>query len=250
MDLKPRLSSDGTLESTEHGWKLSIPAGSAMRYRLAQLDDHLGLARSRYPYRPPVHMQLAARVSVAAHSGTWGFGLWNDPYGFSFGPGTGFIRLPALPNAVWFFYSSPISHLSFRDDMPANGFLAQVFSSPKFDPRLIRAALTFLFARRAARRLLARIISEDSAQLAGGATSALDVSAWHSYALDWTEDGTRFIVDDTCVLRTELSPRGPLGIVIWIDNQHAGYTPQGKVTMGLERNPEPAWMEIRDVRAG
>lgn len=251
MDLKPRLSADGQIEAVERGWRLSIPSGSALRYRLSQLDDHIGLARSRYPYHPPVHMQLEARASAAGLPGTWGFGLWNDPYGFSFGPGNGFIRLPALPNAVWFFYSSPVSHLSFRDDKPGNGLLAQVFSGPRFHASLPRAGLTFLFSRRAARPLLARIISEDAAQLAGDATpQPLDVTAWHSYELDWSTDGTRFAVDGARVLETTVSPRGPLGIVIWIDNQHAGYTPQGRVTFGLEPNPAPAWMEIRDLSVG
>ena len=36
----------------------------------------------------------------------------------------------ALPNAAWFFSSSPASYLSFRDDKPGNGFLAQVFNAP------------------------------------------------------------------------------------------------------------------------
>src|SRR5512140_3883341 len=99
MDLKPRLSSGGTVEPIEGGWRLSIPAGGANRYRLSQLDDHQGIARSRYPYRAPVHMELEARVSSASLPGTWGFGLWNDPYGLSFIPGGGLVRLPALPNA-------------------------------------------------------------------------------------------------------------------------------------------------------
>lgn len=250
MDLKPRLLSGGKLEPIDRGWKLIIPSGGASRYRLSQIDDHIGLARGRYPCRPPFHMELEARVSSAGLPGTWGFGLWNDPYGFTFSFAHGF-RLPALPNAAWFFYSSRISHLSFREDKPANGFLAQVFSSPKLPPRLVPAAITFLFSRRAARRLLARIISEDAAQLAGGPQPGpLDVTAWHTYALDWTENVSRFFVDGAPVLETPISPRGPLGIVIWIDNQHAAYTDEGRVSLGVESNPEPAWMEARDLQIG
>ena len=248
MNLKPRLSRDGVLQEIDRGWRLWIPAGSATSYRLSQLDDHLHMARRDYPCSAPTRLELDARVSSATLPGTWGFGLWNDPYGFSIGPGDGFLRLPALPNAAWFFYSSPVSYLSFRDDKPANGLLAQTFSSPGFRPLLLRAALTLPFAPRAARRLLTRIIREDSARLDGTAPAAIDTTQWHRYALDWTAERTRFLVDDAPVLDTPLSPRGPLGIVIWIDNQHAAFTPAGKISFGAEPNPAPAWMEIRNVR--
>ena len=82
-------------------------------------------------------MHLEARVSSAAIPGTWGFGLWNDPYGFSFGPGNGFVRLPALPNAAWFFIASAPNYLSLRDDLPAQGGLAATFQSPHWPAALL-----------------------------------------------------------------------------------------------------------------
>ena len=246
MNLKPRLSGGGKLTETERGWILSIPAGPANRYRLAQLDDHLHIPRSQYPCRPPLRMQLEARVSDEHLPGTWGFGLWNDPYGFSVGPGDGFLRLPALPNAAWYFFSSPISYLSFRDDRPGNGFLAQLFSSPRFDVLLFRAALAFPFSLKTTRRLLSRVIREDSTRLDGSA--GFNINEWHRYSLEWTESSTRFVVDDAHVLETSLAPRPPMGVVIWIDNQHAALTPQGKLSFGLQANAEPAWLEIRDLR--
>jgi hypothetical protein len=253
MNLKPRIAGVGTVTATERGWLLTIPSGPAGDYRLAQLDDHRGLARVSYPCRSPLRLQLDARVSSVRLPGTWGFGLWNDPYGFSFGPGDGFLRLPALPNAAWFFYSSPISYLSFRNDKPGNGWLAQVFASPQFDPLLIRAALTFPFSRTKTRALLSGIISEDSVSI-DGPRSSLDPSAlsfdptgWHHYTLEWTASHTRFTVDDKCVLDAVTSPRGPLGLVLWIDNQHAGFDPRGNVTFGLEANPEPSWLELADI---
>ncbi len=248
INIKPRLSSGGAVAPIDRGWRLSIPAGGATRYRLAQLDDHQNTVRSRYPYGAPVHFELDGRVSAANLPGTWGFGLWNDPYGVSFVPGNGLFRFPALPNALWFFNSSPLCYLSFRDDKPGNGFLAQVFSSPGFDPLLIRAVLTFPFSRRRTRKMLARLIDEDGVRLDPRSGPApFDVTAWHHYAMDWTEGRTRLTVDDTCMLETPISPRGRLGIVIWIDNQFAGYTPQGKVSFGVEPNPAAAWMEIRDI---
>jgi hypothetical protein len=243
LNLKPRLAGGGIVTETARGWLLSVPAASAQRYLLSQIDDHLHIPRTDYPRRPPMRMSLESRVSSRALPGTWGFGLWNDPYAFSFGPGgNSWLRLPALPNAAWFFYSSSISHLSFRDDRPGNGFLAQLFSSPPFHPLLMRAILTFPFSRKSARRLLSRIIGED------GIAIPVDEREWHAYTLEWSETGTRFFVDDKPVLETPLSPLPPMGIVIWIDNQHAGFTPAGQVSFGLEPNPEPSWMEVRDLR--
>jgi hypothetical protein len=50
-------------------------------------------------------------------------------------------------------------------------------------------------------------------------------------------------VDDALVLETSVSPRPPLGLVIWIDNQFAAFTPEGKVGFGVLKN-EAAWLEI------
>src|SRR5512132_1133298 len=124
-------------------YRLSIPAGKADRYRLAQLDDYAQLPRSRFPLHPPIHLSLSARTSSTSIPGTWGFGLWNDPFGLSLGFGGNPFRLPALPNAVWFFGASEESYLSFgaeRSDegnsrsiveaqraIVGNGFLAQSF---------------------------------------------------------------------------------------------------------------------------
>ena len=249
------MTPDGKLTATDRGWLLSIPAGPPGRYRLSQLDDHRGLPRRAYPYRPPMKFELEARVSSASLPGTWGFGLWNDPYGLSFGPGNGFVRLPALPNAAWFFFSSPISYLSFRDAAPANGFLAQVFASPGFDVRLFYAGLTMPFSRKRARRILSRVIREDEMKLDAlpddlRPVARFDPTQWHRYSLHWREEGTSFFVDDTCVLSSALSPRSPLGLVIWLDNQHAGFDPQGRLSFGLEANPDLAWLEIRDLKEG
>lgn len=253
LNLRPRLSRDGKLVETDRGWLLSIPAGPRNQYRLSQLDDHLGIARRKYPWRPPLKLHLEARVSAVGLPGTWGFGLWNDPYGFSFGPGNGFLRLPALPDTAWFFYSSQNSHLSFRNDMPANGLLAQAFASPGFSPRLLLAGAAFPFSRPATRRILSRIIRELSARITldgatpAGTPAAQAATQWRAYDLEWLTERTRFLVDGQCVLDAPFSPGGPLGLVIWIDNQYAGFYPDGRIRWGLEGNPEPAWVEIRDL---
>jgi hypothetical protein len=223
------------------GYRLSIPAGPADKYRLAQLDDYAILSRGRFPLRPPLRVKLSARVSSHSIPGTWGFGLWNDPFGLSLGFGGNPFRLPALPNAVWFFGASPGSHLSFRDDKPGQGFLAQTFRSPRFHPLLIAAGIAFPFSRRTARRFLGRVIAEDGARL------SVDVTQWHSYELDWREERVSFEADETLVFETPVSPPPPLGLVIWIDNQYAAFTPEGRIGFGVLENPEPAWLEVHDI---
>jgi hypothetical protein len=241
MKLKPRFSRNGKITSTSHGWQLAIFEGPSSRYRLSQLDDYLDLSRSAYRWHPPVTFSLRARISSPLAPGTWGFGLWNDPFGFSFFPGESFFRPPVLPNSIWFFYASSKNYLSFRNEKPAQGFLAQVFQSPRFHPTLLLAGLVFPFSRKSTRRILSRVIDEDSANL------NLDVTKWHVYRLEWGRSQSTFWVDESLVFQSRVSPRAPLGIVIWIDNQYAAFRPDGKLKWGLEKNPQREWLEIEQV---
>ena len=247
--LNPRLTKDAQVEeisrSTSH-YLLSIPSGKADQYRLAQLDDYAKLTRDRLPLQSPIELTLSARASSNTIPGTWGFGLWNDPFGFALGFGGYPFRLPALPNAVWFFGASQESYLSFReaereDLAPANGFLAQTFRAPKFHPALILAGMSLPFSRKRARRLLGKVIEEEGIRL------SVDATSWHRYKLVWREHGVSFAVDDVQVFESLTSPHPPLGLVIWIDNQFAAFTPEGKIGFGVLENREPAWLEIRNI---
>jgi len=230
---------------TDNGYRLSIPASKGgiksqlQRYRLAQLDDYTGLRRPQFPHWS-LTLSLRARASSASIPGTWGFGLWNDPFGFSPGFGGNPFRLPALPNAAWFFYASPQSYLSFRDDKPASGFIAQVFRSISYHPMLMPAGLAFPFSRKTARRLLRRVIAEDAIRL------EVDVTRWHTYRLAWHPTRVLFEVDNVKILETSMSPRGPLGLVIWIDNQYAAFKPDGRIEFGVLEGAEE-WIEIEDI---
>jgi hypothetical protein len=221
-------------------YHLSIPSGKADQYRLAQLDDYAQFSRGRFPLRFPLSLSLSARASSSSIPGTWGFGLWNDPFGMSIGFGGNPMRLPALPNAVWFFGASRENYLSFRDDKPAQGFLAQTFRSPKFHPFLIPAGLALPFSHKATRRLMSRVIDEDAVAL------SVDVTQWHRYRLDWSMKRVSFEVDDVQVFESPVSPNPPLGLVIWIDNQYATYTPEGKIAFGILEGKEE-WLEIKAV---
>ncbi|MBI5945966.1 MAG: family 16 glycosylhydrolase [Chloroflexi bacterium] len=227
------------VDTAENGWRLGIQKGDSLSYRDAQLDDYSQLSRHKFPHRS-LSLSLRAKTSSSSPAGTWGFGLWNDPFGMSLGFGGSPFRLPALPNAVWFFYASPQNYLSFTDGKPAQGFLAQTFRSPKFHPLLIPAGLILPFSPRLSRKLLSRVIAEDSSAL------RVDVTQWHSYRLEWSQRSVLWYVDDTPVFESPVSPSPPLGVIIWIDNQFAAFTPEGKISFGVLAGGEE-WLEIEDL---
>jgi hypothetical protein len=245
--LNPQFSiaNGGQVEAIDDGWRLSLPAGEAGSYRLAQLDDYQGLARGDFPHRAPVKLRLRARISSAALPGTWGFGLWNEPLSAQIGFGSG-RKLPALPNAAWYFFASPENHLALRDDMPGHGALAASFRSPRWPAPLLAlgllAAPLLLWrpASRLLRRATSRVVQGEARQL------QLDPIGWHEYGLNWCPDGLQFKLDGQVIHRSSLSPQGPLGLVLWLDNQYAAWRRDGSLAYGALANPA-AWLEICDL---
>ncbi|HEX7973018.1 MAG TPA: hypothetical protein VF498_01295 [Anaerolineales bacterium] len=235
------------VETGQGAWRLEIPTGSSRSYQVAQLDNSGSRPRRSFPSRPPFSMKLRARASSRAIPGTWGFGLWNDPFGMGIVSGAEALRLPALPNAAWFFFASPPSYLSLRDDLPAQGWLAATFRGPRRPlPWLILAAPTLpLIAlpptARLLRRLGRRLAVQDAALL------PVDPTEWRRYELDWSADQVIFRVDDRIALQTGVVPRPPLGLVIWVDNQYAALEPNGRLRFGALPEPQPAWIEIEGL---
>lgn len=226
--------------------RLAIPGGDAGRYRLAQLDDYGGVARAAFPWESPVRLQLAARVSSREVPGTWGFGWWNDPFSAHLAIRGGDRRLPALPNAAWFFHASPENYLAVRDDHPADGMLAATFAAPRVPSLLLALGLPatplalWPPTARVVRLLARTVIDEDAARL------DIDPTEWHSYAVTWESDGVSFAVDGGVCFTTNVAPLGPLGLVIWIDNQYAAFRPDGDLSFGTLAN-DAAWLDIADV---
>jgi hypothetical protein len=246
LKITPSCSTGANIIPLPNGWRLEIPAGEASAYRFAQLDDYTRLARRQFPSHAPLTLSLRARVSGNSIPGTWGFGLWNDPFGMSLGFGGNPLRLPALPNAIWFFYASEENWLSFSDH-PGNGLLAQVFCSPQIPSGLLAPFgipfLPFLATRktrRLIRNFLRHIVSEHGFRL------SQDAMEWHTYRLAWSPRHSAFWVDDLLMLESPVSATSPLGLVIWIDNQYAAFTPEGKVGFGILKN-EAAWLEIENL---
>jgi hypothetical protein len=244
MSLNPRNTPEASVAAIENGWRLEIPTGPAGQYRLAQLDNY----RREFPLSTPTTLSLRCRVSEQSLPGTWGFGFWNDPFTVSLGLQGTARRLPVLPKAIWFFHASGANHLSLQNHLPSNGFLAQSFASPNIPSLLLTPgllALPFMFWKPFAlwiRAITAKIVRQDAICL------ELDVTQWHEYRLSWGAGRAVYTIDGATVFETEISPTGRLGLVIWVDNQFAAFTPTGKISAGTEPNPSPAWMEITDLK--
>lgn len=249
LHLSPFLSAQAKAETSPEGvTTLTIPSGPGDAYRVAQVDDYHGLQRKAFPWQPPLALELSARVSNAQHPGTWGFGLWNDPFALKLGAAGSQRRWPALPNAAWFFGASAHNHLSLRDDRPGNGFLAAVFRAPlwplwsQLPAALLLPGLLWKVSAHGLRWAARRVIHTDSAALNP------DPTRWHTYRLEVRAEGTSFFLDGQWVWSTPAAPRGPLGVVIWIDNQYAAYRAWQRPRFGVLAIPQPAWLAFAAVR--
>ena len=246
--LSPKLTSGSSVEqlAADH-WRLNLPSGLPGSYRLAQLDDYAELPRHRFLWQAPVCIKLQARASAPDLPGTWGFGLWNDPFSLSLGFGGGVRRFPVLPNAAWFFFASAPNHLSFYDEQPGKGQLATVFRSRKLPSWLLAPSVLLLPllslppAARMIRRMARFLIRQYTVQL------SLDQTKWHHFQISWLSDNLIFSLDDHLEIRTGFSPQAPLGLVLWIDNQYAAFPPDGALRYGTLANKE-CWIEIKEMQ--
>ncbi|MBN1177764.1 MAG: hypothetical protein JXD18_01020 [Anaerolineae bacterium] len=234
----------GALEPDGTALRFVTTDASARTYTDAQLDDYQGLRRRDFLWRPPVRLTVRARFSHpnGALRGTAGFGFWNDPFMM-----TG-ARPPTLPRAVWFFYASPPSNMKLDRDVPGHGWKAATLDA------LRPAALALLPCAPAAALLmnlrpLYRTLWPpiQRALAAREALLPIEMTAWHTYTLEWGRDITRFEVDGAAVLESAPGPRGPLGFVMWLDNQYMVATPWGKVRWGLLDAPGRQWMAVEHV---
>ena len=238
---QPFLAGGGHIEQTTGGARLTLPPASSTRYSDAQFDDYTGLRRRDYPHRPPLRLSLRARFSASKPLGTAGFGFWNNPFGAQ-------SKVPALPQAIWFFYASPPSNMALAINVAGSGWKAACIDASRpsalawapispaamllcRSPKLYRAIWS-----RAQRSLGIRERSLDG-----------DMTEWHTFEIEWRRDRARWWVDGEVVLETDRSPRGPLGFVAWMDNQYSVVTPQGRFGFGLLDAPVEQWLEVAEV---
>jgi hypothetical protein len=253
--LTPSRTAGATAVETGPGsWRLEIPPGPAGQYRLAQADDYHQHHRRDFAWMPPLRMHLEGRASCQETPGTWGFGLWNDPFSMAILGGGGVRRLPCLPRCAWFFFAGRPNWLSLREDRPGDGLLAATFAVPAAGPTrqsrmlaalpllaLLPGSDRFQRSRASLRRTIADVVRQDATRL------PIDPAKWHSYTLEWQDAEVVFLVDGECVLSTPVSPGGPLGCVIWVDNQYAALPPNGAVRYGTLENPTPVCLEIQGL---
>lgn len=241
-----RLVGQGRLDATGSRLRLAVAATSGRHYSNAQIDDYQGLPRRRFVWRPPLRLTVRARFSHPAIGpgptlqGTAGFGFWNDPFLM-----TG-ARLPTLPRAVWFFFSSPPSNMKLDLSTPGYGWKAATIDAlrPIALPLALAAlpAIALMNIPSIYRRVWPPI---QSALQIEETQIDLDMTAWHTYTLDWDVEGAQFAIDDPATpLLQAPSPRGPLGFVLWLDNQYLVATPWGRFRWGVLDVGAEQWLEV------
>jgi hypothetical protein len=243
----------GSLQIGDSLLRLGFDSARQGQYTDAQIDDYTGRARSAFPWRPPARMEVRARSSLPGATpadtgesagilrGTAGFGFWNYPFSIR-----GDILM--LPEATWFFYASPPSNMALVPDIPGWGWKAQVVHSMRLGAlaATVPMAVTATWARltgetQRAARWLQRLTGAQEALL------NVEMTAWHTYTLDWRYDEAVFWVDDEIVLRAPDPPTRPLGFVVWLDNQYAVATPRGVLRFGTVASGSQ-WLEIDTIR--
>ena len=252
-ELTPRwrryVVGNGLLEPTGSSLRFVTADTASRKYSDAQIDDYQGLPRRRFPWHPPLRLTVRARFSHPAEDGsaglttglrgTAGFGFWNDPFLM-----TG-ARMPTLPRAVWFFYGSPPSNMKLDLHAPGHGWKAATIDALR-PVALLLAPLTPLAVLLMNLRPLYRTLWPPIQQAINVQEAAVELAMteWHIYVIEWEAEGVRFVVDGGPVLEDAPSPRGPLGFVMWLDNQYMVVTPWGRLGWGLLDAPGRQWMEV------
>ena len=246
--LQPHLLGGGQVVPIDaRSFRLELPS-LPRGYADAQLDDCKGRRRSRFAWTPPASLTLRARASHPAPPGTLGFGFWNDPFGLSLGGAGGMQKLPAAPQAAWFFYGAPPNDFSFVRGGRGDGWKAASLRSRTLPTALLvpGAALAFLAGN--APVLRKRVVrAVQTAIPAAEAELSATLSEWHTYRVIWEAARMRFEVDGNVLLDTPVAPRGPLGFVAWIDNQFAVLSERNGIRFGVVPTTAPAWLEVAEL---
>ena len=236
--LRELILGTGEIHYEDGRTTLRLPSAGRETYSDAQLHDYAGLARSDFPWRPPLALSIRARLSGDIQ-GTAGFGFWNNPLG----------GVPALPQAAWFLLASPPSAMELAQDVPGSGWKAATIDAGRpaalgwapFAPAVLLACRHPGLRRRIWPHVQ-RALSVDERLL------VLEPGDWHTYEIFWFRRRVIFGVDGHQVLVSRHAPRGPLGLVIWIDNQWARVTPSGSFGWGLLDAATPQSLEWTDLR--
>lgn len=243
---QPLTIGTGSLEHQDSTLRFVVTESRSDSYSNAQLDDYRGLPRRHFLWRPPLTLSVRARFSdpEADLQGTAGFGFWNDPFLMTE------PRLPALPRAVWFFYASRASNMKLDWQVDGYGWKAAALDTARTQAYLwlpVAPALVPLMNFKAVyKRLWPRI---QRTLRIREARLEVDMTRWHTYVLHWGVAQSKFsVLGDAGPVREPVllapSPKGPLGFVMWLDNQYLIVTPWGKLRWGFTEKPGRQWMEV------
>jgi hypothetical protein len=154
-------------------------------------------------------------------------------------------RRPTLPRAIWFFYASPPSNMKLDLSVPGCGWKAATIDALRL-PVFLLAPFAPLAIPLMSIRPLYHAMWPVGQRAIGvrEALVAVDMGGWHTYVIAWDVGAARFYVDDECILESDTSPRGPLGFVMWLDNQYMVATPWGRFRYGRLDVPGRQWMEV------
>ena len=216
-----------------------LEVGLSQGYSDAQLDNYRGTPRNRLPSRPPAGFSLRARASHDTPRGTLGFGFWNDPFTLSGG-------VLAAPSAAWFFYASPPADMALAETVPGFGWKAATLNAGRWPGWLLAPAAAAAIALTRVPGL-GQPVMRLARQYAHAHETLLDdvaLTDWHDYKMLWTGYEATFWVDGVVRLRAPAPPSGPLGFVLWIDNQYAIASRDGRFGFGLLPLDEPQWLEV------
>jgi hypothetical protein len=146
---------------------------------------------------------------------------------------------------VWFFYASPPSNMKLDLETAGHGWKAATLDAKRLSFVLLAPTAPVAVPLMNIRPLYRRLWPVAQAALGvSEATVPAPMTDWHSYAIEWESRRVRFSVDGELMLKSQSSPGGPLGFVMWLDNQYAVVTPWGRLGYGLLQSPGRQWMEV------
>jgi hypothetical protein len=229
----------GVVDSKREEFRLSVPPSTDATYHNAQIASYG--SRRDFGYAPPLRMTVRAYVEGDIQ-GTAGFGFWNHPYGRNL-----FGLRP--PRAVWFFYGSPPNDMPLAKNIAGHGWKCATFDATRwqFFALAPTAPIAFLLMRMP--YFYDRLWSIGQRAI-GVSEKLLDgalLKTPHDYTLEWRREGVTFAIDGETVFESDLSPKGKLGFVAWVDNQYAIVTPQGRFGSGLVEVPETQALIIERI---
>jgi hypothetical protein len=158
-------------------------------------------------------------------------------------------RRITLPRAIWFFFSSRDGNMQLAQEAPGYGWKAATIDVWRWPFFLLAPAAPLAMPLMRFRPLYR--LCWPIGQRAIGVNERLitaEMTTWRTYDLQWGEEMATFLVDGQVVLQCKHPPRGPLGLVIWKDNQGMILTPWSLPRSLFISGAEEQWLEVAWVR--